>query len=226
MRFSDLKKSLFLKGASVAGVGDVTDALPEELCHLKRGISIAVRKDLNSSSVNELISLQRFIEDYLRDKGFRFFSIPPDSDRRNGTFASRLYDLFSHKTAATCAGLGWIGKNGLIINHKYGPKLTWATVLTDAPFETSPPITKSLCGDCDLCVRHCPSEALTGVSWNRSNPFNEIVIYDKCRALKTERHYFENKPNCGLCINICPYARKVYKNLSLKRVESQVVYCS
>ena len=190
------------------GIGDVTEALTDEIRHLKIGISLAINRKLNASTVSELIRLQRLAERWLREKGYRYLSIPPDSDRRKGSFVSRLYELFSHKTAATCSGLGWIGKNGLIINPKYGPWLSWATVLTDAPFEPDEPIRESLCGECDLCVRYCPSEALTGRKWTVLSPYDEIVHYDRCKTLKEDIKSFDEKPNCGLCINICPYARK------------------
>ncbi len=150
---------------------------------------------------------------WLKQKGYRYLSIPPDSDRRNGKFVSRLYGLFCHKTAATCAGLGWIGKNGLVINKTYGSKLSWATVLTNAPLETDRPIVSSLCGDCDLCVRYCPSGAIKGHQWTVDDPFNEIVCYDKCKSLKKELRGFQEKPNCGLCVTICPYSRGVNKRV-------------
>ena len=225
MNFLPLKELLISEGAALAGVGDVSDALPDDLVHLKMGVSIAVRKDLNQETVALLLHLQKTAESYLRARSCRFFSIPPDSDRRNGTFASRLYGLFSHKTAATCAGLGWIGKNGLVINPRYGPKLSWATVLTDAPFRPATPIKQSHCGNCDLCVTHCPCEALTGAEWSRQQPFVKIFRGDRCRSLKKNRTPFDHKPNCGLCINICPYARKVYRNQ--KRTSSRsVTVCS
>ncbi len=190
------------------GVGDVTEALSEEISHLNRGISIALDSKLNATTVRRLLNLQKLTERYLRSLGYRYLSIPPDSDRRNGTFVSRLYELFSHKTAATCSGLGWIGKNGLVINPDYGPALSWATVLTDAPFEPDRPITESLCGECDLCVQHCPSRALTGRTWSVRTPYERIVIYERCRSLKKGIKAFEAKPNCGFCINICPYMRR------------------
>ncbi len=218
MNPDSLKDLLLSSGATLTGVGDVTEALSGDIRHLTRGIAIAVRKDLNRDTVEFLLGLQGLIEAWLRKRNYRFLTIPPDSDRRNGKFISRLYEFFSHKTAATCAGLGWIGKNGLIINSRYGPKLSWATVLTDAPFMTDRPITKSLCGNCNLCVRHCPSSALTGTSWSIGEPFSEIVIYSRCSSLKKKRTVFNNKPNCGLCINICPYARKVYKNNKRERI--------
>ena len=75
---------------------------------------------------------------------------------KKGTFISKLYSLFNHKMAATSAGLGWIGKNGLLISTDYGPRLSLATVLTDAPLEPDAPMEHSLCGECMLCMKHCP----------------------------------------------------------------------
>ena len=60
--------------------------------------------------------------------------------------------------AATSAGLGWIGKNGLLISPDHGPRLSLATVLTDARLRPDEPIEHCLCGECMLCIEHCPSQ--------------------------------------------------------------------
>ena len=193
------------------GVGDITEALSRDIAHLNRGIAIAVNRGLNRDSVSLLLRLQRSTEKWLREQGFKSLSIPPDSDRINGKYIAKLYHLLSHKTAATCSGLGWIGKNGLIINKRYGSKLSWATVLTNAPLEPDCPVDESQCGDCDLCVRHCPSGAIAGKMWSRREPMEKLVNYEKCRSLKKERRLFEEKPNCGLCVAICPYSRNGHK---------------
>jgi len=166
-----------------------------------------VNRHLTQDSIALLTLLQRTAERWLKGRGFRSLSIPPDSDRIKNKLIAKLYHLVSHKTAATCSGLGWIGKNGLIINHRYGSKLSWATVLTNAPFEPDVPVNESLCGECDLCVKHCPSGAVTGGVWSRAEPLKKIVNYEKCRSLKKERRLFDEKPNCGLCVTICPYSR-------------------
>jgi epoxyqueuosine reductase len=202
-----LKQFLQAEGATLVGVGDVTKALSKEIVHLNRGIAIAVNRSLTKETVDQLVRLQTLTEGWLRAKGHRSLSIPPDSDRRKDKLITKLYKLFCHKTAATCSGLGWIGKNGLIINEKYGSKLTWATVLTDAPLGADRPYVSSRCGDCDLCVRHCPSGALQGRLWSRRNPLREIVSYDKCRSLKSGRTSLKGKPNCGFCVTVCPYSR-------------------
>ncbi|MCL4490981.1 MAG: 4Fe-4S dicluster domain-containing protein [Nitrospirae bacterium] len=212
MNAEPLKEHLKKEGATLVGVGDVTKALTGEIVHLNRGIALAVNRSLGSETVEQLVKLQRAAEIWLKERGFRSLSIPPDSDRIKGKLIARLYKLFSHKTAATCSGLGWIGKNGLLINKRYGPKLSWATVLTNAPLKPDSPVTESLCGNCDLCVRHCPSGAVTGSIWSRREPFKKLVNYERCRSLKTNRRLFEEKPNCGLCVTICPYSRKGLSN--------------
>lgn len=50
------------------------------------------------------------------------------------------------------AGLGWIGKQTLLITPEYGPRVMLATVLTDAPFKTAKPITESRCGVCSMPI--------------------------------------------------------------------------
>jgi epoxyqueuosine reductase len=202
-----LKKFLRAEGATLVGVGDVTKALPKEIVHLNRGIAIALNRSLTRETVELLVRLQTLAEGWLKAKGHRSLSIPPDSDRRKDKMITKLYKLFCHKTAATCSGLGWVGKNGLIINERYGSKLTWATVLTDAPLGTGKPYVSSRCGDCDLCVRHCPSGAVQGHLWSLRNPLREIVSYDKCRSLKSGRTALQGKPNCGFCVTVCPYSR-------------------
>ena len=212
MNAEPLKEHLKKEGATLVGVGDITTALTKEIVHLNRGIAIAVNRGLGRESVLQLAGLQKAAEEWLKERGFKSLSIPPDSDRIKGKLIARLYKLFSHKTAATCSGLGWIGKNGLIINKRYGSKLSWASVLTNAPLTPDVPILESQCGECDLCVKHCPSGAVTGISWSRKEPLEKLVNYEKCRSLKKKRHVFDEKPNCGLCIAICPYSRKGLSN--------------
>lgn len=215
MDSEQLKAYLKREGATVVGVGDLTVHLAKEITHLGRAVSLAINKGLTRDAIEQLTKLQKLTEAWLKKRGFRSLSIPPDSDRRRGKFISGLYHLVSHKTAATCSGLGWIGKNGLVINSAYGSKLSWATVLTDAPLWPDSPSLESECGDCDLCVRYCPSGAVQGRLWSMADPLAEIVAYKKCISLKKKRQVFDKKPNCGLCITICPYSRK-------KRVEAEV----
>jgi epoxyqueuosine reductase QueG len=203
-----LKQHLKKGGATLVGIGDITEALSSEILHLNRGVAIAVNRSLNHETVEILSKLQRSAEEWLRSRGYLNLVIPPDSDRRKDKLITKLYKLFCHKTAATCSGLGWVGKNGLVINRQYGSKLSWATVLTNAPLDPDEPVRESECGVCNLCVMHCPSGAIRGDHWSISEPKKKIVAYEKCSALKKERQSLEGKPNCGFCVTVCPYSRK------------------
>ncbi len=203
-----LKKDLLRAGATVVGFAAVKSAIKGDIAHLERAVSIGVEKNLNEETIRLLTALQKKAVSHLKAKGYRHLSIPPDSDRENRKYISRLYPLFTHKIAATSAGIGWIGRNGLLISPEYGPRLSLATVLTDAPLQPDPPIEFSKCGECMLCVEYCPSGALTGKNWSRRRPFIELVKLENCSSHKKRSRAVAGKPNCGLCINICPYGRK------------------
>jgi epoxyqueuosine reductase len=205
-----LKKSLRDAGADTVGFADVGDILEPEIAHLTKAVSIGVCKNLNENTVRVLADLKRIAVRIIKKEGYKYLSIPADSDRIKNTFIAKLYPLFPHKMAATSAGIGWIGRNGLLINPEYGPRLSLATVLTDAPLKADKPIKESQCGDCKLCVQYCPSEAITGSEWSRNRPYVELVRLQNCKSHKKESRAVNGKPNCGLCITICPYGRKQY----------------
>jgi epoxyqueuosine reductase QueG len=216
-----LKKSLRDAGAETVGFADVGNILEPEIAHLTKVVSIGVCKNLNENTVRVLDDLKRIAVRILKKDGYKYLSIPADSDRIKNTFIAKLYPLFPHKMAATSAGIGWIGRNGLLINPTYGPRLSLATVLTDAPLQSGNPISKSMCGDCRLCVEHCPSEALTGNEWSRSRPYVELVKLKSCKNHKKGSRSLDGKPNCGLCITVCPYGRKEYKGGKRNSVENE-----
>ena len=205
-----LKAELASAGAAIVGFACVRGVAGGEIAHLESAVSIGVEKNLNEETVRLLLALQKRASALLKEKGYRYFCIPPDSDRVRDTkkFASKLYPLFTHKMAATLAGLGWIGRNGLLINPVYGPRLSLATVLTDAPLEAGAPVTWSQCGPCTLCMDFCPSQAIAGLDWSWGEPYVELVRTKKCAEHKGRARATKGKPNCGLCINICPYGRK------------------
>jgi epoxyqueuosine reductase len=205
---TQLRHELLGLGARVVGIAGLRGHMSGELAHLDVAVSIGVDRRLNEDTLSRLMKLQKRAVRFLKARGHRTLAIPPDSDRIKGTFISKLYSLFNHKMAATTAGLGWIGKNGLLISPDVGPRLSLVTVLTDAPLAPDPPMEHSLCGDCTLCVQYCPSQAITGAEWSRTSPFVELVRLDACRSHKEAKRLTEGKPNCGLCINICPYGRK------------------
>jgi epoxyqueuosine reductase QueG len=208
-----LRDELLGQGAAVVGYAVLTGYLSGEIAHLDRAVSIGVARRLNEDTLGLLTRLQKRAVRQLKAQGYRTLAVPPDSDRRKDTFISKLYALFNHKMAATSAGLGWVGRSGLLISPSHGPRLTLATVLTDAPLAGDPPIEASGCGACTLCHDHCPSGAITGAEWSRRDPFVELVRHGACRDHKAAGRQTAGKPNCGLCITVCPYGRKMGTDL-------------
>ena len=116
--------------------------------------------------------------------------------------------LFSHKLAAHLAGLGWIGPSCLLITPEFGPRVRWATVLTDAPLKPGKPIANG-CNDCRQCVDACPPKAFTGRPFDPDEPRD---MRFKTRRCIDYRAQLEKKVTgarvCGMCVYICPVGRK------------------
>ncbi len=133
----------------------------------------------------------------------------------NEDFKKTLRVNFSHKMAATRAGLGWIGKTDLLVSEKFGPRIRLATVLTNHKFDMlGIPITESQCGQCDICVESCPGQAANGKLWNdtidRDEFYDAFKCRDACGKLSLER--LDKKVHiCGICVSVCPYGKRTKK---------------
>lgn len=107
--------------------------------------------------------------------------------------------LLPHKTVALRAGLGFIGKNNLLITPEYGCALMLGKVLTAAPFEAhaSEP-QQPECGDCRVCQELCPTNALLGKTWSVTTTREEIITRKLCTL-------------CLKCMAGCPYTGEYIK---------------
>jgi epoxyqueuosine reductase QueG len=113
--------------------------------------------------------------------------------------------VFAHKTAATRAGLGWIGKTALFVSPQFGPWVRLATVFTDADLTPGTPVVEGLCGACRDCVDACPAGAGKDVTWRAGMPRDELYDEKACEA-QTEL-YDDLGGVCGACLAVCPYGR-------------------
>ena len=122
---------------------------------------------------------------------------------------------FPHKTAATRAGLGWIGKHCQLITRPLGPWVRLGTVFTDLSLPCGPPSEKNLCGRCRRCVDACPAKALTGKAWKPGIPREQILDVQACDRWKKEHYYqYHQGHNCGICAAVCPFGLKPPKRQS------------
>jgi len=116
---------------------------------------------------------------------------------------------FPHKTAATRAGLGWIGRHCQLITRPFGSWIRLGTVFTDLELPCGPPVERNFCGDCMRCVEACPAKALKGTAWYPGVPREEILDVRACDQWKKEHYFqFHNGHNCGICSSVCPYGSK------------------
>jgi epoxyqueuosine reductase QueG/predicted GNAT family acetyltransferase len=153
--------------------------------------------------------------------GHRALAFPPTAEQIDrATLSARL----QHRTVAMRAGLGWIGKSGLLVTKEYGSAVRLASVLTDAELETARPVDVSNCGDCRQCVDHCPAQAITGVNWKAGAAREHI--YDPAACFKTARTLSGAKgikgTICGVCINVCPWTQR-YLARERKRPPTDIV---
>lgn len=160
-----------------------------------RGLYIAVNAELDRAAL--------MVAKRIQDSGFSAYPIQASQivDRK------KLEGAFSHKLAANLAGLGWIGKSCLLVTPDRGPKVRFATVLTDAPLKAGKPL-KNMCGSCRRCVEICPVKAFTGVPFDPSEPRDNRFKAKLCDEYTEGRIQVFGDVNCGLCVYVCPYGNK------------------
>jgi len=141
--------------------------------------------------------------DFLIERGHRAcFSRSAITDPAN--FMSDL----PHKTVATRAGLGWIGRSGLLISEDCGGALRLSSVMTDAPLPVAQAVDASRCGSCDACVVHCPAKAIIGAEWHVGLDRANMLKPEACDEARTERSKAAGLGNarlCDVCISVCPW---------------------
>jgi epoxyqueuosine reductase QueG len=131
-----------------------------------------------------------------QDLGYQAMPIP----------ASQLVDWktqkghLSHKHVARAAGLGWMGRNNLLVNERFGSRIRLVTILTDIPLVISSPSTMD-CGSCMECLSVCPAGAIM----ERQEDFNHLRCYEQLRTFAKTLHFSHNI--CGVCIKACPGKR-------------------
>jgi len=115
------------------------------------------------------------------------------------------------KPAAERAGLGWIGKNTLLLNEKYGSWQAIGAIITDADLAEIYPKAENRCGECKACMGICPMNALEKPSeLIRERCLSHLLEEDDApnSALAASGTYLVE---CDLCQNICPWNRKHLK---------------
>jgi epoxyqueuosine reductase len=112
--------------------------------------------------------------------------------------ADDLTAHLSHRHLAYCAGMGWRGKNNLLVNPRFGCRFRLVSVLTDAPLDAGRPPEGRDCGPCTLCRDACPAGAIgeTAQDFRVDLCHEQLSEYRKIPRL--------GQRICGLCQKACP----------------------
>lgn len=149
------------------------------------------------------------VEQILQKRQVKYW-IPPVAQENE----KELRALFSFKTAAARAGIGWFGKNDVIITERYGPRVRLSAILIDEMFAYGQPITVGRCpDDCTKCIDICPCKALKNQQWTIEKDRSEIIDYQKCNQMRSAFIKKLGRKNaCGLCLAACPFGRPEQKS--------------
>lgn len=211
-----LRETAFDYGARLFGVCDL-DGLrdgfaPEirtESARMKSALSIGVplrapvmntlvdRPNLlyraHYQQVNHILNdISFYLADIIDRAGYLALPIPASAL----TDWKKLRAHLSHREIAYRAGLGWWGRNNLLVTSEYGSQVRLVTVLTDLELEPDPPTAED-CGDCCACVEACPAGA---IAFDREK-FDLPACHKKLREFSNHRGF--GQLICGLCLKAC-----------------------
>ncbi len=208
-------------GADLVGFGDVSGLAPDGY---QRAVvaAIALPPDIiREIPVGPTPAYQQMYRDYnqrleemnracaafLQQQGHRSFALCGE----NAPWSREtMSSPFPYKTAATRAGLGWVGKCALLVTPEFGSAIRLTAVLTDAPLEVDQPITTSRCGDCTACMEACPGKAIQGALWSAGTPRAALVNIPACDQTAgdlSEKTLGSRTTICGRCFAACPYTK-------------------
>lgn len=131
----------------------------------------------------------------IQEKGYGAISQSENGIDSRGEYEEKTKSsILPHKKIAVMSGLGWIGKNNLLVTEKYGAALSMCSVLTDLPLDTvKTEMISSRCGECNLCVKACPVQAIHGKKWELGTNRDDLVDVYQCIT-------------CLKCLSGCRYS--------------------
>lgn len=159
-------------------------------------------KDVTRQYLRAAVASKK-VASWLRDCGYQ-------ADAVTGPMTGKILMI----PPAIACGFGELGKHGSIINPEFGSAFRLSAVLTDAPFQATPPREFGIddfCSRCRVCENACPPEAIAPVKQMVRGVEKWYVDFDKCIP------FFAETSGCAICIAVCPWSLPgVGENLSDK----------
>ena len=165
-----------------------------------RYFSSVIAAGATGMGYSQMAFTSAFLSEYIRNLGFKAIDCTTN-------------DVALSIPMAMQAGLGDLGRNGLLITPQFGPRVRIEKVITDLPLVADTPIefgVTEFCSVCKKCARMCPSQGivpgkLTTEPHNISNVAGELkwpVNAEKCRIYWARA---KRGGGCTVCISCCPY---------------------
>jgi len=218
----ELKEILYQSGADLVGFANLESVITEEDMSFGVSVAVAISPEVvksihngpNMSYYNEYHRINDILNnivttgaEFLVNKGYKACAQTTNVVKEFGIYRTAL----PHKTVATRAGIGWIGKSALLVTKEYGSAVRISSLITDAELQCADPIDNSQCGNCRVCTNNCPAQAISGELWNvdkdRDSFYKPLDCRKKARELAA-KNINEEITLCGKCIEVCPFTQK------------------
>ena len=114
------------------------------------------------------------------------------------------------RTWAQRSGLGWIGKNGNLINVKQGSYFFIATLIVDVELEYDDNFAKDYCGTCTRCIDNCPTDAILPdkvVDGSKCISYFTIELKEALIPANMKGKFDNWLFGCDVCQDVCPWNR-------------------
>ncbi|MEM5788058.1 MAG: 4Fe-4S dicluster domain-containing protein [Syntrophobacteraceae bacterium] len=200
-------KGLDYRLANPAAPGPWTkqySAIPEEVAAILSGKNINSTHEIPPREIEEMRQTLEFFQD-----GGKIAVELAGEIRSFGHSARAHFGRWSEVQVVPVAiesGLGELGKNGVLINRRFGPRGSFPIVTTDLPLIPDKQVDlgiQEFCRVCNKCARACPVQAIpTGEPVVANGLSRWPLDGDKCWS------FIKENPKCMACMGACPYNKK------------------
>lgn len=168
-------------------------------------------KDSSPSGKTFKIARYAYGEDYHRVVKDRLFEFLNEIKKVFGAVEGRAFvdsGPVMERQWAQKSGLGWLGKNGLLLNQSMGSYFFLAELIIDLELEPDQPV-KDHCGTCTACVDACPTEAIIAPGVLNASRCISYLTIELRESIPNE---FSDRMNgwifgCDVCQEVCPWNR-------------------
>jgi len=213
--YQELRAFALGLGFDLFGVADVTamrgEFLLEPATRERFGLAISLGKGLSDAVLDDIRDHPTavYFHHYRQMNAFldRGALLVADRIQKLGfaslpVAASQIIDWegqrahLSHKHVARAAGLGWLGRNNLLVNRELGSRFRLVTVLAGMPLEPDAPLELD-CGACRACAKACPAGAIK----ETREAFDHRACYETLRDFRKKG--YTSQFICGICVRDC-----------------------